>query len=253
MTQETRDIIYNKKAEELNKDEVGYINILLNKKWAKTNFWFLSIFGTLAGFLLPLILSPLLIVELNVIAPFITGMGAFIGITLGGMFYSTTPSLKGLGLTRKDWKELKKSKRLKELKQVVKEYNQSLKADLDILNEQEAEISDEIKVKEEEMQSLLSELAEVHSLKKQKQNISTDKISHYTQEQMVEMLEIEKNLLLKCLERNKKQQEMLGENADADTLNEVGESAENRGDYLTKALEACKQFNQEFEGETIDN
>ena len=57
MTQETRDIIYNKKAEELNKDEVEFLNQLISKKFLGENFWYVSVFGILGGLLIPLLFS----------------------------------------------------------------------------------------------------------------------------------------------------------------------------------------------------
>lgn len=251
MTQETRDIIYNKKAEELNKEEIGYINQLSYKKTAGFNFKLIAIFGPIVGFALPAILAWPVTAEWSMFLPFMTGIGGFLGLSLGTMFYMTAPTLKSLGLTIKDWKELKKSGRLKELKQIVKEYNSSLKADLDDLYEREEEITAEIHEKEAEKQALIDELTEIHEIKQQKSN-STTKTPYYTQEQVAEMLKVEENLLLKCLERVKQTQTMINEDTDEKTLNEVGDSIKNR-DYLAQALENCKQFNEELDRDTFDN
>lgn len=241
MTQETRDILYNKQAHELNIDEVEYINLLLKKKWARSNFLFSAVFGTLAGFLLPLILSPLLIVDLNSILPIITIMGGVTGGLLGGMVYSMAPSLKFLGLTRKEWKELKKSGRLKELKQIVKLYEQSDKSYLDDLAEREEEISSEIQLKEEEKQSLINELVDLYAEKRA--ITGEEQLKKYTQEKVAEMLEIERNLLLKCLERNKKEQELLQENADSKTLSKAGKRSEKSIEDIQKSFISYQELN----------
>lgn len=249
--QEIRDTIYNKKAKELNKDEVDFINQLINKKLTGMNFWYVSIFGTLAGLLIPSLLSSSLLVGLQDVLPVTMGVGGFLGFSLGTMFYMTAPTLKNLGLTRKDWKELKKSGRLKELKQIVKEYNSSLKADLDDLYEREEEITAEIHEKETEKQALIEEFIALQETKHQKYQ-STEKTSHYTQEQVEEMLKAEESLLLKCLERNKQTQAMINKETDEKTLNEVGKSIQSK-DYLVQALDNCKEFNEELDRETFDN
>ena len=94
MTQETRDVLYNKKAEELNKDEIELIEQLIAKKWAGNNVWIATIFGTVLGILLPLItLNPSSIAEFQVIAPVMTGMGAFSSLFISSAIYAKYPSL----------------------------------------------------------------------------------------------------------------------------------------------------------------
>ena len=242
MTQETRDIIYNKKAEELNKDEVAFLNQLISKKWAGVNFWCISVFGILAGMLIPSIFSSSLIVALQDVLPVMTVIGGFLGLSMGTMFYMQAPTLKSLGLTCKDWKELKKSGRLKELKKVVKSYDASLKSELDNLYEQEAEIVAQIKTKQEEKENLISELVEVRKVKEQ----LTGTPRHYTQEEVEEMLKAEESLLIRAMERVKQTQEMLNAETDETTLDEMGNSIKNK-DYLAKALEDCKDLNKELD------
>ena len=144
MTQETRDIIYNKKAE-LNKKDIDYINKLIIKD--DNNFLIKETFivTPLAFFSLPLIFGLLGLIILN---PAILCVMLVTGFVVGGLLASAmsvrNKSLRELGLTRKDWKELKKSGRLKELKQVVKEYNQSKKSVLDVYEKRELDVKDKL-------------------------------------------------------------------------------------------------------------
>ena len=250
MTQETRDILYNKQAQELNKNDAKYIDKLISKNVNDCIIKRTIILAPVLFFIVPFIFGVLDLIFINPILLSVYGAtGAIVGGLLAGAMNTSNYSLKSLGLTREDWKELKKSGRLKELKQIVKEYNQSKKSSFDNLMELEIDVQTQLDLNEKVRQNLHSELREIKE-KEQRLNVKT---THYTQEQVAEMLEIEKSLLLKCLERNKKQQEILDKNADTEILNEVGESAKNSNDYLKQALEACKQFNQEFDGETIDN
>ncbi len=247
MTQETRNVLYNKKPEELNKDEVDYINSLLRKKSARFNFWFISIIAPVMGLLVPLALA----YPLATYLPVTTILGASTGLLLGAMIYTMEPSLKSLGLTRKEWKELKRSGRLKELDKLVKLYEQSDKSYIDNLTEREVSINEELKKTENHKQNLISQLEKI---KEEEQTIIGEEQPHkYTQEKVAEMLEIEQNLLLKCLERVKKEQEMLQENTDSKTITESGKRAEQSIDYMQEALKACQEFNKEFKDETFDN
>ena len=160
MTQEIRDVLYNKQAHELHKNEVDYIYSLLKKKFARFNFWFTAIVSPLMGVLVPLTLYfPLSTTATYFeVLPVTTILGTFTGLILGGMICSMSPSLKSLGLTRKEWKELKKSGRLKELDKLVKLYEQSDKSYIDDLTERKDEINKELEQTENHKQNLLSQL-----------------------------------------------------------------------------------------------
>ena len=95
-------------------------------------------------------------------------------------------------------------------------------------------------------------LIDLEDIQQSKSFINDGEYIRYDQKYVAEMLKSEENLLLRCLERNKQMQQIIDEETDEDVINEIGYSIKNR-DYLTEALEACKQFNQEFDGETIDN
>ena len=153
MTQETRDVLYNKQVDELNKQDVKYIDKLICKDG---NDFFIKetlILTPAIFFIMPLILGLCGLIINPVVLGILTATGFIIGGLLGGTLNVKNYSLKELGLTRKDWKALKKSGRLKELKQIVKEYDKSLKSELDNLYEREAKITAEINEKEEEKQA----------------------------------------------------------------------------------------------------
>ena len=75
---------------------------------------------------------------------------------------------KELGLTKKEFKEIVKSKRLKAIKEMVKEYEKTLKSDLDFLNTKEDELIEEIKKVEEERKNLLQRMTNESSTKVKK-------------------------------------------------------------------------------------
>ncbi len=251
MTQETRNVLYNKQAHELNKDEVDYIYSLLRKKRAKFNFWFISIMAPFMGLIVPLALAYPLATSFIQYLPVTTILGASTGLLLGGMIYTMEPSLKSLGLTRKEWKELKKSRRLKDLDKLVKLYEQSNKSYLDDLVEREVEIKEEISENETKKTNLLSELELIKE--REKENTGEEQTSKYTQEYVAELLKSEENLLMRRLNQLKQEQEMLQENADNKTITESGKRAEQSIDYMKQALKNCQEFNEEFKGETFDN
>lgn len=188
MTQEKRDIIYNKTANELSKEEAEYIQELINKKYKKMaciNFWSCALVGPIAGCLIPLLVLANPITEYFTIAPITTIVGMFSGLLLGGIGYSwSSPiTLKSLGLTRNDWKELKKSGRLKELKNLIEEYNK-------------------IEVSIESNNAIESE-------------------SRATDAQVEEMLAYEANLLVRTAERIQQSKQMIID-MDENSSNEVG-------------------------------
>lgn len=252
MTQEIRDVIYNKTAEQLNKDEVDYIYSLLKKKSAGFTFWFAAIVSPLMGILVPLVLNlPLGTTATYFDAlPVTTILGTFAGLLLGGMVHSMAPSLKSLGLTRKEWKELKKSGRLKELDKLVKLYEQSDKSYLDNLTEREVEIKEEISENETKKTNLLAELELIKQ--REKEITGEENTPKYTQKYVAELLKSEENLLMRRLEMLKKEQSTLQENSSI-VLNETGKKSEQNIDYMKQALKNCQEFNKEFKGETFDN
>lgn len=255
MTQEIRDVIYNKTAEQLNKDDVNYIYSLLKKKSAGFNFWFAAIVSPLMGVLVPLALY--LPLSLNTVAtyfevlPVTTILGTSTGLLLGGMVHSMAPSLKSLGLTRKEWKELKKSGRSKELDKLVKMYEKSDKSYIDNLNERKDEINEELKKTENHKQNLISQFEKIKE--EEKAIIGEEQPQKYTQEEVAEMLKIEESLLMRRLEMLKKEQSTLQESSDSKVINEIGKKSEQNIDYMQQALKNCQEFNKDFKGATFDN
>ena len=252
MTQETRDVLYNKQAHELNKNDIKLINTLINKNDSAITAKVLSVFGSFAGLTASLFLEFLFQGPINLVSAIsCTGIGLLVGGVYGSFPCFVLPSLKFLGLTREDWKELKKSGRIKELKQIVKLYEQSDKSYLDDLAEREEEISSEIQLKEEEKQSLINELVDLYAEKRA--ITDEEKTPKYTQEYVAELLKSEENLLMRRLNQLKQEQEMLKENADNKTIIKSGKRAEQSIDYMKQALKNCQEFNEEFKGETFDN
>lgn len=252
MTQENRDVLYNKQAHELNKKDANYIDKLMLKK--DNNFFIKETFivPPLAFILVPILMSLIGFFSLNLVTLTIMGVvGTLMGGILGGALSLKNISLKSLGLTRKEWKELKKSGRLKELEQILKEYDKSLKSDLDNIYEREEEISSEIQLKEEEKQSLISEPVDLYAEKRA--ITSEEQTSKYTQEYVADLLKSEENLLMRRLNQLKQEQKMLQENADNKIITESGKRAEQSIDYMQQALKNCQEFNEEFKGETFDN
>lgn len=250
MTQETRDILYNKTAEELNINDVNYCYKIIEKRNVS---WLIKFF---------LISGPLL----SLVAPFATlgynmaiinlgllltscGAGLGFGVMVALILQFRNCSLKSLGLTKAEWKELKQSGQIKEIISKLYQYNRSDKVVLDKIVEEKESINKEIELNNLKQQKLQADL---YDLEQKEIQITGKKPVTYTQEQVAEMLEIEQNLLLKCIERNKKQQVLINEETDEKTLHEVGDSVKNR-DYLTKALEDYKQFNKYLDRATFDD
>ncbi len=140
MTNETRELLYNKTADQITQRERDYLNDIDIKDyknfltkgtgfsiigaWIFSSIFILVATGTFQ--LLPLLFSSI-----------IGGLFAFM---LCGALYLSAPSLKRLGLTRKEWKELKKSKRIKKINEIVNEFDYNRRLEMHKTNERLDEI-----------------------------------------------------------------------------------------------------------------
>lgn len=216
MTQEKRDILYNKNVGDLTDYDVKFIKKLIVRQSNEVFVKEALIVPPIAFVTLPLIMNAFGLIYFNSTISLLMGIaGILVSGTLAAGMSMVGFTLRSLGLTRKDWKELKKSGRLKELIHIVEEYDKSLKSDLDNLYEREEEITAEINLKEEEKQSLIDELVELYAEKKA---IIAEK---YTQEKVSQMLAYEANLLVRTAERIQQSKQMIID-MDENSSNEVG-------------------------------
>ncbi|MFQ6752701.1 MAG: hypothetical protein ACLRFL_04000, partial [Clostridia bacterium] len=123
MTNETRELLYNKTADQITQRERDYLDSIIIKNnitFHAKGIFFSSLFAVLSGnILITAIAKTFLLFE----SLFTTFLGLAFGLVFGGALYLSAPSLKRLGLTRKEWKELKKSKRIKKINEIVNEFD----------------------------------------------------------------------------------------------------------------------------------
>lgn len=124
MTKDLLETLYSKKTQDFSKNDVKYIDKLLNNQFNDSRIKFCLIPVPIVSGVLCGVLS-LMGLSLGISL----GAGVLVGI-LGGLvsvgnIKLENYSLKDLGLTKKEWKELKKSGRLKELENMVEEYLQN--------------------------------------------------------------------------------------------------------------------------------
>lgn len=140
MTNETRELLYNKTADQITQRERDYLNDIDIKDYK--NFMVkgtgYSILGAclLANIFLPILTGTFQLLPLL----FSTIVGGLFGFMLCGALYLSAPSLKMLGLTRKEWKELKKTKRIKKINEIVNEFDFNRRLEMHKTNERLDEI-----------------------------------------------------------------------------------------------------------------
>ena len=121
MEKYTHTLLYKKTKNELSLEDIKYLNAICvkNKSIYMTK---LSLLLTPAIFIFcPLILSLFGMFPANLTSfAIMASAGVIIGGSLSISFKAVDVSLKNLGLTKKEWKELKKSGRIKELRKSLK-------------------------------------------------------------------------------------------------------------------------------------
>ena len=135
MDAKIKEILNNKSVENLTQEEIEFLRKVVRKANGITSNKFVSVFSmtlsTLSGLLLGIGTSNVLIAVIMMLG----GVGA------SWLVYSTDPNnyikLKDLNITKKEWKELEKSGRLKELKQMMKEFEKTPNAELMNLEKEE--------------------------------------------------------------------------------------------------------------------
>ena len=190
MTQELHDRIYNTTLETMNYADKEYFEKLLHKKNQKETIvqplytglimgilTFIGIVGfrdVVFGFTIQQALKfgGLMFVTSNLVGSLLFGA---ISIHPANIKYSE------LGLTKKEFKEIVKSKRLKVIKEMVKQYEKTLKSELDCLNSQEEELIEKIKIVEEKRNNLLQRMTnetsvEVDKAEEKQENINDNDV-----------------------------------------------------------------------------
>lgn len=180
MKKETYDTLYNKEAKDLTKSDAKVLNQLLIKKSEESTSMICFLGLPIATGLLGLFIflssggaAPLWV--------FMT-IALGVGIPFGGLFglafvLGASSILKNLGISKKEWKELKKSGRLKELYKILKTYQNKDFSKEDYLNNAKLNYEEQLEKVEEEKQNLLSKLAEINKELGINKEVKTDETS----------------------------------------------------------------------------
>ncbi len=162
-----QDLIYNKKPYEYSKEDVKYLRRLLHRDYCNYMMKYVALTIPIADVAVSLLAIFAFGIPLNVMAV----LGVFLGVTLTPLFMlmciNGRPSLKELGLTRAEYKELKKSKKIKELTKNVEKYEKSDYAALNDTIEEYEQYNKRINELEKAKQKLLEEQAEVGKIQEE--------------------------------------------------------------------------------------
>lgn len=124
MEDNIREVLYEKTAEKLTIEDRNYLNDIIYR-----NYQVKAAKGLALGSILAVVLTVFGIqIASNVYSPTLTYISYGVGLGFAGAMglptYFSASSLKKLGLTSKDWRELQKSNRIAKLKEIVEDYDQ---------------------------------------------------------------------------------------------------------------------------------
>ena len=177
MEKELHDLLYNKEAKDLTLSNAKYLNRLLGSKsdesTSMVSFLGLPIATGLFGLLIFLLSGGS--IPLGVLMTIALGVGITFGVAFGLAFKISSASiLKNFGITKEEWKELKKSGRLKELNKTLNSYRKRDFSKVDDLNNMKLEYESQLESVEENKQKLLSKLAEINKQIESNKEVKTD-------------------------------------------------------------------------------
>ncbi|MBR2969864.1 MAG: hypothetical protein IKC49_02290 [Clostridia bacterium] len=235
MTNETRELLYNKTAGEITTKERDYLDkiVIRNNITFQGKGIFLSALSAiiLGNIGIAIVAKTFLLLS----SLFATCIGLAFGLVMGGALYLSAPSLKRLGLTRKEWKELKKSKRIKKINEIVNEFNYNRRLEMHKTNDRLDEI-----VSKHTYRPINAE-ANVDNT----EQVKEDKLSLIMK--LTEKLSTEEKSTLITKLINQKDVSVESEISD----DRVEETPREK-DYLDSALEACLELNSKLDRDTFD-
>lgn len=196
MTHEIKEILYNKTAQELTIEDKIYLNKVLNAKQVLKNR---ALYGCGVTLLLTTIFTvPFLFVKGVVPAIFAALFGGVSFITgCSATFSGQKDVYKELGLTRKEFKELIKSGRLGELRELTNTINFELIKKIEdnqqsLGNLQKDELAIKIGIKEEKKQakSLIQKMIEEKQITQEEADAYINKIDNKQETEILDFNEI---------------------------------------------------------------
>ncbi len=236
MTKENRELLYNKTADQITQTERNYLNRIA----VKDNLTFqakgigLSAIsaGILANILLPIItggFQAFLLALTSVTVVLFT-------VAMSGALFLSAPSLKMLGLTRKEWKELKKTKRIKKISEIVNEFDFNRRLEMHKTNARLDEIITENSYRPINAEANIDNTEQVQEDKLSSIIKLTDKLSDDEKSTLITKLINERDTT-----------------AQVENVDDRVEETPREKDYLASALEACLEFNDKLDRDTFDN
>ena len=136
MKKETENLLYNKQFYEFNSNDCKYLKKLIYKYYNTYDANELLFLGPIM-----FLLAPLMVYGFNFVVthPLLFAFFGFVGLTTGAGVFTVVKkdiaSLKELGLTRKEWRALKKTNKIEELEAMLDKYLTTEKALIKEMNE----------------------------------------------------------------------------------------------------------------------